>query len=89
MLSNQLHINMSKCNYMYFDPGNTCARSNKHYNISINGHKINRVNNIKFLGVIIDDNLSWIPHIEYLNKKLKSSIGIIKCINNQYQSPSI
>ena len=27
------------------------------------------------MGVILDENLSWIPHIEYLAKKLKISVG--------------
>ena len=37
---------------------------------------------IKFLGVILDENLSWIPHIEYLTKKLKLSIGELSRIRH-------
>ena len=33
--------------------------------------------NTKFLGVILDDELNWKEHIEYLNKKLRSVIGAI------------
>ena len=33
---------------------------------------IKQVTETKFLGVTIDDKLSWKPHIEILNKKLKS-----------------
>ena len=80
MLSNQLHINMSKCNYMYFDPGITCARTRTLHTLSLNGTFIKQVTSIKFLGIILDDNLTWLPHIEYLNNKLKSCIGAIKCI---------
>ena len=32
---------------------------------------------IKYLGVYIDSNLSWKPHIEYISKKLKRSLGIL------------
>ena len=43
-----------------------------------------RVTTAKFLGVIIDNNLNWKPHIEALNKKLRSACGRIyrikKCL---------
>ena len=35
---------------------------------------------VKFLGVLIDDKLSWEPQIDYLKKKLISSIVVIKRI---------
>ena len=86
MLSNKLHINMSKCNYMYFRPNianyQVCARSREMLKLSINGKNIKQVASTKFLGVIIDEDLSWIPHVEYLNKKLKSCCGAIKRIMN-------
>ena len=75
MISNQLHINKTKCNYMYFRPSisnyQVCARSREMFKLYINGKAIKQVASTKFLGVIIDEDLSWIPHIEYLNKKLK------------------
>ena len=39
-------------------------------NIVLGHHNIKRVREIKFLGVIIDDKLSWKPHTKYLNSKL-------------------
>jgi hypothetical protein len=45
--------------------------------LSINGLLIKRVTETKFLGVIIDDKLSWRPHIASLNKKLRSICGRI------------
>ena len=84
MASNKLHINMGKCNYMYFRPNianyQVCARSREMLKLSINGKNIKQVAVTKFLGVIIDEDLSWIPHVEYLNKKLKSCCGAIKRI---------
>ena len=43
--------------------------------LSINGNEIDEVNETKFLGIIIDNTLSWIPHIRALNKKLKCNTG--------------
>ena len=50
--------------------------------LNISGTSIPEVNNIKFLGVTIDNQLSWIPHIDNLHKKLKSATGILKRICN-------
>ena len=46
----------------------------------INGHIIKEVTSTKFLGVIIDNKLSWLPHIDMLYKKLKSATGILNKI---------
>ena len=50
--------------------------------LNISGTSIPEVNNIKFLGVTIDNQLLWIPHIDNLHKKLKSATGILKRICN-------
>ena len=89
LLSNQLHINTSKCVYMYFRPNLnnqerlTCARStpyNREFNIHVNGKKLKMVDKTRFLGVIIDDKLNWDHHIEYLEKKMLSTIVLVKRI---------
>ena len=90
MVSNQLHINMGKCAYMYFQPKKSerlesysCARSRpitELLTLSINGHKIPQVSKTKFLGIIIDDKLSWDDHISHIESKLKSCLVIIKRI---------
>lgn len=84
MASNLLHINLSKCFYMYFKPNihsrNTCVRAegfNSDHRISLNGRKVKQVSTIKFLGVIIDENLTWLPHIEGLRKKLLMCVGTL------------
>ena len=85
---NLLHINAKKSCYMYFCPS---RRSNNDSNdsmdnhfLSINSKIIQRVSETKFLGVIIDDQLSWKPHLMNLNKKLRSACGRIyrikKCL---------
>ena len=72
---NQLHINLSKCAFMYFRPNLNiydrmrCARSqvyNKAYTLSVNGQKIRKVDKVKFLGGFIDDQLSWDYQIEHI-----------------------
>ena len=44
--------------------------------LKINNHDIERVNTMKFLGVLLDDNLSWIEHIKYLENKIAKNVGL-------------
>lgn len=43
--------------------------------IQIDGTDIERVNENKLLGVIIDDKLSWKSHINHVHNKLSRSIS--------------
>ena len=76
MYSNQLYINLTKSVYMHFrshlnqSECQTCARTRN--------YKLKRVTEVKFLGVVIDDRLSWEPQIKQLKGKLLSSIAVIK-----------
>ena len=45
--------------------------------IKINNHDIERVNTMKFLGVLLDDNLSWKENMKYLENKIAKSIGLM------------
>ena len=90
MKSNLLHVNLSKCCYMYFKPPNkeyygTCARTRPYDRapkIKINWHTIKEVDQTKFLGIIIDNNLTWLPHVENLHKRLKSATGTLRRIRH-------
>ena len=45
--------------------------------VKINDSVLNRVNNIKYLGVIIDHKLKWCEHISYVKNKVSKGLGII------------
>ena len=47
------------------------------FHVSINEQPIPRASETMFLGVFVDDNLSWKSHISLLVSKLFKSIGII------------
>ena len=47
------------------------------FSIEINNTKMKRVNEGVFLGVVLDENLSWKPHISHMSRKISKSIGII------------
>ena len=86
MNSNQLHINFDKSVYIHFRPPfnlderQTCARSKKRKSLKIATNTLKCVTQVKFLGVIIDEDLSWGPQIDFLKQKLVASNVIIKRI---------
>ena len=86
MSSNLLHINMKKSVYMHFRPKmnhnerQTCARTRIEKCLKLCEHTLKKVTKTKFLGVIIDDKLTWDAQIDYLKEKLLSSIVVIKRI---------
>ena len=45
--------------------------------MTFNNIKIKRENSIKFLGVIIDENLTWKNHIEVVENKISKNIGVL------------
>ena len=71
---NKLSINTEKTNYILFS---LRKKINTSCNVYINQKVIDRVTNTKFLGVIIDEKLTWSHHIKYIKKKISKGIGII------------
>ena len=86
MESNLLHINTKKCCYMIFSPRKRkeVGINPSEHQLSVNGKIIKKVTETKYLGVILDEKLSWKPHLAQLNKKLKSACGrlyrIVNCL---------
>ena len=74
--ANKLQVNYGKTCYMIF-------KSKKRYidesaiHISLNGTVIRRVTSTKFLGVIIDSDLTWKGHINHISSKLSQAIGVM------------
>ena len=69
---------------MFFHPENYIPdESSEKPAIFLNGTEIKEVSETKFLGVTIDNQLSWQPHISALTKKLKCCTGQLnRIINN-------
>ena len=76
--ANKLSLHIGKTNCMLFFPkGKYISLKEK---IFINRCSINEVQETKFLGVIIDNSLTWSSHIQYMKNKVAKGLGIIlKC----------
>ena len=71
---NKLSLSVLKTHYMIFTARNKTATD---LDIKINEVRIERVYVTKFLGVLVDSQLTWKQHIEYTCKKLSKCIGIL------------
>lgn len=72
---NKLSLNITKTQYMIFKNKGRTVKSN--HNVYINQNKLKNVESTKFLGVVIDDRLSWLHHTTYIKSKIAKSIGIL------------
>uniref|UniRef100_A0A8C6MEW6 Reverse transcriptase domain-containing protein n=1 Tax=Nothobranchius furzeri TaxID=105023 RepID=A0A8C6MEW6_NOTFU len=70
---NKLFLNWNKTKFMVF--GN--RKTNDLVTLSIDGFLIDRVNEVRFLGVLLDHKLTWKSHIKYIKQKISKSIGIL------------
>ena len=77
MKANLLTINLSKTFYTVISlsniPGNI--------QITLNGTELNYSQEFKFLGVIIDNKLTFKSHIKEISRKISKSVGIIRKIS--------
>ena len=78
--ANRLHVNYDKTNFMISIPKSYITKPSIFINkskILFNGHSLEQVHSVKYLGVIIDDELNWSAHINSLSNNISSMIGIL------------
>ena len=77
-------MNVSKTNYMIMTP--SARESSDEITIQLNGQKIERVTETKFLGVILDHKLTFKSHIDYISNKIaKCIVGLYPKQEEHYQ----
>jgi len=84
--ANRLSLNLLKTNFVLF------TSSRKHlpvfdYSLSIEHSEISQVKSAKFLGVHVDEHLTWNVHIHNIEKKIAKNVGIMTKIS--YLLPSL
>ena len=83
-LANKLNINHTKTHCILFGP--KILTNTLHFSLKINHIPIPRVQSVKFLGVMVSSNLSWLEHILYISKKISRNLGILNKIKNNFPS---
>lgn len=71
-----LTVNINKTNFITFR-----TQQNKNetlLNLTVDNEKINQVKSVNFLGVVIDENLTWDMHIDKVCNKITSGLFIMR-----------
>ena len=80
LTANKLTLDMTKTEFMSICTRQKLNNLPSPTAIEINGTRINQIYSTKSLGIIIDENLAWVNHIDILSKEIAASIGAIKRI---------
>ena len=79
-LENRLTLNVTKTFSLYFSNKKT---TNVDERIVLGGEVVESVESAKFLGVYLDQNLNFAPHIRYICGKISKHIGILYRIRDK------
>ena len=76
--ANKLSVNASKTNCMVLGtPHMTSVKVQNDLHIKLDGTLLERVKHTKFLGILIDECLTWKVHIDCISKTLSRNIGVM------------
>ena len=79
--ANKLALNVNKSNYMLFR-SNATLDTHVGNILKIGPDEKEHKTSCKFLGIIIDNQLRWNDHINYINVKISRSVYILKSVKH-------
>ena len=74
---NKLSLNVSKTKYILFHPKNKVISD---LNLILDGDKLQRVTTFDFLGITVDECLTWNEHIHKIQMKIAKTLGVMNRI---------
>ena len=80
--ANKLSLNVVKTEYMIIGTEQSIIQLGWIPKIKVVNTYLKKVNKTKSLGLIIDDNLKWDDHIQYICSKVRRNIGLIEHIKH-------
>lgn len=79
---NKLTLNTNKTKYMIFSQRHINSNIDN-FKLFIHSQQLNRVSNFKYLGLLINENLSWAQQVNSICRKLAGISGAIKRLGNK------
>ena len=73
--ANRISLNTNKTELIIFRPKNKSIK--KHLNVRISGQKINETKQVKYLGMYLDEHLTWNFQLKQIKTKLSRSCGLL------------
>ena len=80
LCANKLTINLDKTKYIVYSISNRTSMPSNSLSLALNGVKIKRVDQFTFLGLIIDQHLSWKAHMLKILSKIQRNLSVIRKI---------
>ena len=80
---NKLSVNIKKTYYVTFSPSQ--RKLNHSFSLSFGGQPLIQSKVTKFLGVYLDEHLTWKYHINFVCKQIAKSIGILSRTASNYR----
>ena len=77
MIANKVAVNSAKTKYLLilFTPRKSnYSVANASFKVHFRYNTIKKVSSIRFLGIIINENLSWKEHMDMIKRKIRSSL---------------
>ena len=72
---NKLSLNAAKTNLMFIGTSYQTNQIDDKRFIYLDGCKLTRVTGAKFLGITLDSNLTWTPHINAISRKCSKNLS--------------
>ena len=77
LTANGLFLNLKKTKYIVFWTQQRLIRSESHSPLCMEGKEVNQVKSFKYLGVLLDECLSFNNHVNYVRSKVASRLGLL------------
>ena len=86
LLINKLSVNINKTKFMMFHHP---QRKIEHLvpALELNSEPLERVSEFNFLGLTLDEHISWKPHVQKIANKISRTIGILRRLKNILPTP--
>ena len=81
MITNKLSINTNKANDVLFQPPKSTKTISNLY-LKFRNNTFEKVFLTRFLGVIINENLSWKNHMDMMKQKMRAALGAVMRIRS-------
>ena len=87
--ANNLSLNVMKTEFILTGTTQNILKIGDFLAIRMQRHIIKRVYKAKYLGIVIDDKLTWKDHIDHVSLKIKRNLGIMKRVRNDIPKESL
>ena len=87
LIANKLTLNTDKSKYMIISKRKVIT--DDEFKLSLNDTLLERCHSYKYLGVFIDDKLSWEPHIDYVCQKISKTCRFLTKLRHYLDTPML